>query len=209
MSGDRTTELQRLLDLLRQGDEVAGRELVGRAYERLRFLAKRILHRDFPRFEGRHGTDSVLHAAAVRLLESLQKVRPATCRDFFNFAATQIRRVLLDAARRESLRAGEVSLGSLAGEDGGPAEPADPTADPAELAVWTEFHRKVELLPPAEREVVDLHWYHGLTQAEAAEVLGISPRMVSHHWVRARLELADWVPGFRDLLRERGTGHAE
>jgi RNA polymerase sigma-70 factor (ECF subfamily) len=100
MNSDRSTELQRLLDLLRQGDSEAGPELVGRAYERLRFLARRMLHRDFPRFDGRRGTDSVLHEATVRLLRSLKEVRPPTCRSFFNFAATQIRRVLLDAVRR-------------------------------------------------------------------------------------------------------------
>ena len=75
------------------------------------------------------------------------------------------------------------------------------------MAVWTEFHCRVEQLPSAEREVVDLLWYDGLTQAEAAEVLSISPRMVSHHWVSARLKLADWVPGFKALSRKRGSTH--
>jgi RNA polymerase sigma-70 factor (ECF subfamily) len=198
MNGDQSTELQRLLDLLRQGDQAAGPELIGRAYERLRFLARRILRRDFPRFDGRRGTDSMLNEAAVRLLRSLEEVRPATCRSFFNFAAVQIRRVLLSAVRLDD-RDRVVGL----------AEGAEPAAadDPAELAVWTEFHRRVEQLPPAEREVVNLLWYNGLTQAECAEMLGISPRMVSHHWVSARLKLADWVPGFRALSRKRGSTH--
>jgi RNA polymerase sigma factor (TIGR02999 family) len=201
MNGDQSTELQRLLDRLQQGDKAAAPELVGRAYERLRFLARWILHRDFfPRFDGRRGSDSVLHEAVIRLLTSLEEVRPATCRSFFNFAAKQIRRVLLDAVRRDDRdRDRVVGLPEW-------AEPAG-TDDPAELAVWTEFHCRVEQLPPAEREVVDLHLYNGLTQAEAAEVLGISARMVSHHWIRARLKLADWVPGFQALSRKRGSTH--
>jgi DNA-directed RNA polymerase specialized sigma24 family protein len=104
-----------------------------------------------------------------------------------------------------------VGLAEWAGENGGhggPAEPAEADDDPAELVVWTEFHSRVEQLPAAEREVVDLHWYHGLTQAEVAEVLGISPRMVSHHWVSARLKLAKWVPDLKVLSRKRGSTHA-
>jgi RNA polymerase sigma factor (sigma-70 family) len=198
MNGDQTTQLQGLLDRLGQGDEAAARELVGRAYERLRLLARHILHRDFPRFDGRHGTDSVLNETAVRLLRSLKEVRPVTCRDFFNFAAEHIRRVLWDAARRENRGGGVVGLPE------GPAEPAGSTDDPVELALWTEFHERVGQLTEVEREVVRLHWYLGLTQARAAEVMGISPKMVSHHWVRARLKLADWVPGFQGTAPQRG-----
>jgi RNA polymerase sigma factor (sigma-70 family) len=158
----------------------------------LRLLARRIVRRDFPRFEGRRDSDSVLGEAVVRLLQSLERVRPATCRDFFNFAATQIRRVLLDAARREGRAAGD-------GPAGGGGEPACPGDDPGELAAWAEFHRQVEGLPVWEREVVTLHWYHGLTQARVAEVLGTSPRMVSHHWVRACRKLEAVLPGRSSL----------
>src|SRR5262245_53513938 len=173
MSRDQSTQLQRLLDLLRQGDEAAARELVGRAYERLRLLAQCILHRDFPRFDGRHGTASILNATALRLLESLEEFRPVTCRDFFNFAAVHIRRELLGIARRVKRDDEVVGL-----PEGGPGEPAGSTDDPVELAVWAEFHERVGQLTEVEREVMHLHWYDGLTQAETAGVLGISPRMV-------------------------------
>jgi RNA polymerase sigma factor (sigma-70 family) len=192
MSRDETTQLQALLDRLRQGDGGARWKLIDRAYERLRFLAKRILHKDFARLTWKHGTDSALHEAGIRLFNALETVHPKTCCDFFNFAATHIRRVLLDWARKPRT------------SFDGAAELADDTSDPAELAAWTEFHQKVEELPSKERAVVNLHWYGGLTQAETAEILGISPRMVSHHWVSARLKLADWVPGFQELFRKRG-----
>jgi RNA polymerase sigma-70 factor (ECF subfamily) len=199
MSPSQTARFQCLLDRFGQGDDAAGRELVGLAYERLRLLARRILRRQFPRFGGRHGTDSVLNATAVQLLRAFKELKPKTCRDFFNFAARQIGWVLVDIARRDKRGGPVVPLPE--GDD--PAEPAGGADDPAELAVWTEFHQRVEQLPDMERDVVDLHWYNGLTQAEAAEILGITPRMVSHHWVSARLRLAEWVPGFQGTVPQR------
>ena len=48
------------------------------------------------------------------------------------------------------------------------ADPSDSTYEPSRLEAWTEFHRQVEALPEEEREVVDLIWYEGLEQSEAA-----------------------------------------
>ena len=63
------------------------------------------------------------------------------------------------------------------------------TDDPARLNAWTEFHRQVESLSDEEREVFNLIWYQGLTQAETATVLGVSERTVNRRWVAARLNL--------------------
>jgi RNA polymerase sigma-70 factor (ECF subfamily) len=61
--------------------------------------------------------------------------------------------------------------------------------EPSTLAEWTDFHETVQLLPQAEREVFDLLWYEGLTQAEAAQVLGVTDRTVKNRWRSAKLEL--------------------
>jgi RNA polymerase sigma-70 factor (ECF subfamily) len=68
-------------------------------------------------------------------------------------------------------------------------EPSDVTHDPERLAAWTEFHRQVEALDDEDREVFDLLWYQGLTQAEAATLLGVSERTISRRWLAARLSL--------------------
>jgi RNA polymerase sigma-70 factor (ECF subfamily) len=196
MNGEQSIRLEQLLEGLRQGDEEAARQLVGHTYERLRFLARRILHLEFPRFDGRHATDSVLNAAVVRLLRSLPQVRPVDCRHYVNFAAVEIRRVLLDLSRRERPCDDIPEL-------------ADSTHDPVELAVWTEIHEQVERLPDKEREVVNLLLYQGLTQEEAARIMGISQRMVSKHWASARLRLAAVVPDLVPLGRKRGMGHGQ
>ncbi len=53
------------------------------------------------------------------------------------------------------------------------------------------MHEQVERLPPEEREVFDLCWYHDLTQEEAAAALGVSVRTIKRRWLRARLRLQE------------------
>ena len=61
--------------------------------------------------------------------------------------------------------------------------------DPANLAIWTEFHARVEQLPDEERAVFDLLWYQELSRPETARLLGISERTVKRRWASARLRL--------------------
>ena len=63
---------------------------------------------------------------------------------------------------------------------------ADDSENPCNLAEWTEFHQQVDALPEDEREVFNLLWYGELTQAEAAEILGIAVRTVIRRWQAAR-----------------------
>jgi RNA polymerase sigma factor (sigma-70 family) len=196
MADDRTSQLQQLLDRLRNGEGAARTELLALAYERLRLLARKMFHEDFPRLGNFHETDSILHEAVLRLSRALQDVSPPSVYDFLTFSAAQIRRVLLDLARSQGRRdriTNELSdrFGpSLAAREG----LSGTSGDPAELAQWSEFHQKVRELPDEEREVVDLYWYQGLTQAETARVLGIHEKAVSRRWLRARLKLAEWLP---------------
>jgi RNA polymerase sigma-70 factor (ECF subfamily) len=147
-------------------------------------------------------TDDVLQNALVRLDRALRSVRPPTAPDFFRLAAAQIRRELIDMARRYS---GPKGLGanyrSQEGADGkaGPgvlaADSPDLTHEPGRLAVWSEFHGWIDALPKEDKELFDLLWYQGLTQAEAAHVLGVSERTVNTRWVAARLRLGAELGG--------------
>jgi DNA-directed RNA polymerase specialized sigma24 family protein len=58
--------------------------------------------------------------------------------------------------------------------------------------VVDEFHRIVEGLPG---EVFELLWYHGLTQKEAAELLGVSEWTLKRRWQEARIALAQALGG--------------
>jgi RNA polymerase sigma factor (sigma-70 family) len=198
MASDETIHLQHLLDRLRQGDDSARRELIGCAYDRLRLLARNVLHQEFPRIDQLHDTGSVLHQAAIQLLKALEHEHPATLGAFFALAAKKTREVLLDVVRRSRRRGGEVrGFGAADGKDTSSTplfEPTDTSHDPADLAQWTEFHEKVDELPERERAVVDLHWYQGLTQAEAGEILGLIQKEVSRLYIQAFQKLRDYVP---------------
>ncbi len=57
------------------------------------------------------------------------------------------------------------------------------------------FHEKVSALPEEERELFGILWYEGLTQDQAAELLGVSIRTVKRRWQSARLKLIDALDG--------------
>src|SRR5262249_12907956 len=83
-------------------------------------------------------------------------------------------------------------------EEGAPPaayEPPDAGSGPDRLAAWTEFHRQIERLPDEEREIFDLLWYQGLSQAEAASLLNVSERTVKRRWQSARLKLHEALHG--------------
>src|SRR5579872_4866649 len=175
MNDESALLLQSLIDRLKRGDSGARNELITRAYDRLRALACKILQ-DFPNMRGAHDPTSLANQGIVRLMPALEEIQPASVPEFFGFAALQIRRVLLNLARKP---------GHAGPCDGEPFEPADQTGDPVKLAACAEFHELVNQLPKEEREVIDACFYMGLTQAEAAVLLGIHPKEVSRRWIRA------------------------
>lgn len=81
----------RLLD----GDEDARRELIQLSYDRLRKLARKMLS-CFPTVKRWEETDDVFQRSALRLWKSLEEVRPTDSRHYFNLAAMQVRRELIE-----------------------------------------------------------------------------------------------------------------
>ena len=191
---DNSTELQSLLDRARGGEAGAYDELIGRAAQRLRRLAHRMLS-GFPHVRRWEETDDVLQAALLRLYRSLSEVQPESTKAFFGLAATQIRRTMIDLARHyygvygqgakhhtdPQRRAADDSGGALALTGG--FEPPD------DLGSWTAFHEAVDALPDEEREAFSSVWYGGLNQRETAELLGVSERTIIRRMNRARLKL--------------------
>jgi RNA polymerase sigma-70 factor (ECF subfamily) len=183
-------QLQGLLDRLLAGDATAKHELINRAHDRLIVITRKLLG-SFSRVRVEEETAGVLNEAYLRLHTALEEVRPATVREFLGLAALQIRRVLLDAVRK------------LGGRGTGPRPQKVPLEEGADLPVGghdghvaLDLLEAVERLPDDEREIVDLLFFHGWTQPEAAEILGVHEDTVKRRWARARITLAGRLVAF-------------
>lgn len=184
-----STHIQDLLNQLRDGRIEARDELIAHAMERVRALTRRMF-RAYPALRTAEETDDVLQRSLLRLRRSLGNIEPTTVRGFFALASRQIRWALQDVAR-EIAGIPVVYTGAHPSESRTPGpEPADPSDSPSSLAEWTEFHQAVERLPEEIREVFDLVWYEGLTQVEAATLLGVPLRTFKRRWRAAREHLS-------------------
>jgi RNA polymerase sigma factor (sigma-70 family) len=176
---DSTTKLQHWLDKMREGDAAAGEVLVQHACERLRRLTRKMLH-GYPALHRWEQTDDVLQNALMRLHRAIGKIQPETVRGFFQLAAKLIRWELIGLGRHylgpQGLGANHTSNHDL-------------VAVLNHVRAFNTFHELVESLAVEEREVVDLMFYQGMTEREAAVALAVSERTVKRRWRAARLAL--------------------
>jgi RNA polymerase sigma-70 factor (ECF subfamily) len=192
MSEENTTAVvQRYLDALAgpAPAEPIIRDLLARAVRRLHHLCASILHRSFPRLTRpplNLQTDELLGAVVERLLKALCEARPTSVRQFFSLAGQHMRWELNDLARRldeqpavETLRDGLVPA---------PASSDSGLSPDARLML-----EAIGRLPEDEREAFDLVHIQGLSQAEAAEVLGVATRTVQRRLDRGIRLLTEWL----------------
>jgi RNA polymerase sigma-70 factor (ECF subfamily) len=179
-----TVEMRQFVQRWQSGDAAAADALFRLIGQRLEHLARRML-RGYPNVRPWADTADVLQGTVYRLLNTLRRLQPPSTRDFFNLAAAHVRRELLDLARRYARR--ELPPG---GDSAGSAGPVDPSwENDEELELWSRFHEAVEELPPEEREVFSLSFYHAWTQQQIADLLGVTERTVRRRWQTACLDL--------------------
>jgi RNA polymerase sigma factor (sigma-70 family) len=178
MDEERTTAVvQRYLDEL-AGDapaEPVVRALLDRAVRRLHELCAALLYRSYPRLTRpplNLQTEEILGAVVVRLLKALREARPGTVRQFFALAGQHMRWELNDMARRLDEQPAAVEL-----RDG--LVPAPAGSDSGLTPNGRRMLQAIEGLPEREREAFDLVRIQGMTQAEAAKVLGVSAMTVN------------------------------
>jgi RNA polymerase sigma-70 factor (ECF subfamily) len=187
MDDTRTTVVvQHFLDELAgvKGDAPAEpivRALLSSSVDRLHLLCTTLLFRSYPRLTKpplNLRSDELLSSVVERLLKAMREIRPNNVRQFFALANQHMRWELNDLARRLDKEAHAVELrDSLAG--------APPEASTSQLGMNT--HRileAIEGLPDEEREAFDLVKIQGMSQPEAADVLGVSSKTVQRRLVR-------------------------
>jgi len=192
-------ELTQLLQRWSQGDDAAFDRMVPMVYDELRRMAQRHLRHE----RGGHtlqGT-SLVHEVYLRVAEG-GPVQWQSRAKFFGWVSTLMRHILIDHARsRQAAKRGGgaemVSLDALRESRGDAMEQpssAHESADVPDLVAIDQALQRLERLDPQQGRVVELRFFCGLSVAETAEALGISPATVKREWMTARA----W------LLRELG-----
>ncbi|HEX3150392.1 MAG TPA: sigma-70 family RNA polymerase sigma factor [Gemmataceae bacterium] len=186
-----TNDMHNYIDRMRAGDANAANQLIRAAQKRLEKLAHRMVGKSLAR-RGDVDVDDILAGSMPRLIRSLGDVRPESTRSFYNLAAVQMRRELLDVIRAARRRPTLEAVGSDPDAGGFQAVAAPEDAD---LDRWAALHVAVEQLPVDEREVIGLTVYHGWSQMEIAVLLHVSDRHVRRIWSDAIRHLSAALGG--------------
>jgi len=178
----------RLLSAIEKGDPHAAEQLLPLVYDELRRLAAQKLAREK---QGQTlDATALVHEAYLRLVGDKEEPRPFKDRGhFFAAAATAMRRILIDNARRKRTQKRGGALQRQQLETVAAPEPEE------DLVALDEALEKLAAQDPLKARLVELRYFAGLTGEQAADVLGISPSTADRHWAYARAWLRAAVLG--------------
>ena len=191
MTGDPSHEITLLLGKWSEGNDQAADELMPLVYNELRRMARGFLRRQ----PSGHSfqTTELIHETYLKLVR--QDDRDFKNRaHFFGVAASAMRHLLVDHARSKH-----------AGKRGGHRERvslddniASVEAQSEQVLALDEALRQLALLDERKASVVELKYFGGLTNEEAAQVVGVSVETVKRDWRFARNWLLHELDGGPD-----------
>jgi RNA polymerase sigma factor (TIGR02999 family) len=179
------TNITRLIEELRAGDEAVVGELFALLYAELRALA----HRHRLRWRGDHtlGTTVLVHEAYVKLAGQAQ-VDVESRAHFLALAARAMRHILCNYSRdRQALKRGgglervPIDDAMVAAPEVGPAQSHAET-----LAALDDALHRLEQVDRRQSRIVECRFFGGLTIEETAIAVGVSPRTVRRDWTMAQ-----------------------
>jgi RNA polymerase sigma factor (TIGR02999 family) len=157
---------------------VAGDQVIASVYAELRRQAGRCLRRE--RRDHTLRPTALVHEAYLRL--AAQHDAWANRAQFFAVAASMMRRILVDHARRRAASKRDGCLTRVTLDERVATQPA---ADVDLLALEQALADLTEL-DPGKARLVELRYFAGLSLDETAELLGTSAASVSREWRMAR-----------------------
>ena len=182
-------EITQMLDAVECG-EAKAEELLPLVYDELRRVAAARLAQERP---GQTLQPTALVHEAWLRISAMQRQRWRGQQHFLAAAAEAMRRILVENARRKqrAKHGGDwqrIELASL----------ELPTTMPAEeILALSEALDKLEAANPRAAELVKLCFFAGLTQAQAANEVGVSVATAERTWAFARA----WL--YREMKRSR------
>jgi RNA polymerase sigma factor (TIGR02999 family) len=175
-------DVTRILCGLEQGDPNAAGQLLPLVYEELRKLAAARMAAERP--DHTLEATALVHEAYLRLVDAQNVPQFNSRAHFFGAAAEAMRRILVENARAK----GRLKRG---GGDGDGWQRVELSAIQAagltdDVLALHEALEKLEVLDARKAELVKLRFFAGLTNQQAAEVLGVSTSTADNDWAYAR-----------------------
>jgi RNA polymerase sigma factor (TIGR02999 family) len=185
------SDVSQILSAIEEGDQQAAAQLLPLVYDELRRLAAQRLAQERP---GQTlDATGLVHEAYLRLVDDDQARGWDSRGHFFAAAAEAMRRILVEAARRKRR---EKHGGGRARE--GETRDLPAPERPQWLLALDEALDRLTATNPQAAELVKLRYFARFSNAEAAAVLGMSPRKANQVWAYARA----WL---REELGDDGT----
>lgn len=187
MSGASTGEVTRLLGELGRGQKDAINQLLPLVYDELHRLARSYFRRE----RGEHTLQptALVNEAYLRLVD--QRAPLQSHGHFLAVAATQMRRILLDYARkRGAARRGGAGQKVILEDTMAVCE-----QQPVDMIALDTALNRLSKLDPEQARLVELRFFGGLSVEQTAEIMGCSAATVKRSWSSARAFLHREISG--------------
>ena len=185
-------EVTQILEEWRAGDKSAADRLFPLVYDELKRSARAYLRRESRGGEHTLQPTALVHEAYLRMVgQTALAVENRT--HFYALASRVMRRILVDYARQHNAekRGGAAQRVAIEDIDILPEQSA------ADLLELNEALARLEAIDERKCGVVDMRFFGGLTEAEIAEVLGVTEKTVRRDWHFAKL----WL--YRELTQHQ------
>lgn len=149
-----------MLAEVRAGNEEAKHVLFERMYDELRLIA----HRQRQRWRGNYAydTSAILHEFFIKVFKA-SKIKAREKREFFSFASTTMRRILIDQAAKYDQKV------TLVTTMGGTTQQRN----------WLDLNKALDQLEahnPRWAKFIELRFFCGLKNQDISEIMGIPMR---------------------------------
>ena len=184
MSGD-LGQVTMLLNAMKHGDAAAADRLLALVYKELHVLAEKYMRGERP--DHTLQPTALINEAYIRMVGS--EIDWQNHQHFIGVAATVMRRVLVDHARRRNAPKRGGDLGRVEFEEG----IAFSNERSIEVLAVDEALTELGKVSPRQAQVVELRYFAGLADEQIAVLLSRSSRSVRRDWLLAKGWLSERV----------------
>ncbi len=175
-------QVTRLLRAFSKGDRAAEAELIPLVYDELRRRAAGYMRNE--RVEHTLQPTALVHEVYLKLVG--QEASWQNRSHFFGVAAQQMRRILVDHARKHRAAKRPGGENRVSFEDA----LAITAEKPVELIALDTALQRLAVEFPRQARVVELRFFGGYTETEIGKILEISPETVKRDWKFAKAWLS-------------------